>query len=260
MTKTIVFLATLGLILINVDLLAQQKLKVQVVGNSLEHLNITIDSNEVLINGQLPTDLNMQVSLMREDQAMEGWAYFGAIMENSKNGVFIKNISPGPAFGAGLRRNDVIISIDGDNVAVLDDMEHIINSKTPGDLIELVILRRNKAFVTRFYLSTKDDRVNILAPLNERVPLVQNKTGKEKIGITLVEMIETQGMKVTAIEPDLPADLAGLKPGDIIKKINGKKINHLIDVTSLPFSKFKPLEIEFIRKGAQYNTKIKTTQ
>ncbi|HQW12134.1 MAG TPA: PDZ domain-containing protein [Saprospiraceae bacterium] len=260
MNKTLIFLSTLGFILFNVGLIAQQKLKVQVEGNSLEHLNITIDSNEVLINGQHPADLNMQVSMVREDQGMSEASYFGAKMENSKNGVFIKNISPGPAFGAGLRRNDVIISIDGDNVAVLDDMEHIINSKTPGDLIELVILRRNKAYVTRFYLSSKEDRVNILAPLNERVPLVKKETGKEKIGITLVEMIETQGMKVTAIEPNLPADLAGLKPGDIIKKINGKKINHLIDVTSLPFSKFKPLDIEFLRKGTQYLTKIKTIE
>jgi len=260
MNKTLIFLSTLGFILFNVGLIAQQKLKVQVEGNSLEHLNITIDSNEVLINGQHPADLNMQVSMVREDQGMSEASYFGAKMENSKNGVFIKNISPGPAFGAGLRRNDVIISIDGDNVAVLDDMEHIINSKTPGDLIELVILRRNKAYVTRFYLSSKEDRVNILAPLNERVPLVKKETGKEKIGITLVEMIETQGMKVTAIEPNLPADLAGLKPGDIIKKINGKKINHLIDVTSLPFSKIKPLDIEFLRKGTQYLTKIKTIE
>ena len=57
-------------------------------------------------------------------------------------GVLLVEVVPGsPAAQAGLEQNDVITGIEGDEVETPSDVSRVINSKKPGDRVELTINR-----------------------------------------------------------------------------------------------------------------------
>lgn len=69
---------------------------------------------------------------------------------------------------------------------------------------------------------------------------------------------ETEGFYIDEIEPGFGADNAGLKKGDIIKSIDGFKINKFSDLSGYLSSK-RPgdqVDVEFIREGKNQITKV----
>lgn len=54
----------------------------------------------------------------------------------------------------------------------------------------------------------------------ESVALETALKGRGKVGIGL----DKKNYRVTAIAPDSPAEVAGIKVGDVLKKIDGKKL------------------------------------
>jgi len=69
---------------------------------------------------------------------------------------------------------------------------------------------------------------------------------------------ETEGFYIDEIEPGFGADNAGLKKGDIIKSIDGFKINKFSDLSGYLSSK-RPgdqVDVEFIREGNNQITKV----
>lgn len=62
-----------------------------------------------------------------------------------ENGVVVEDVvEDGPAANAGLKKNDVILSIDGEEVAGLADLRSAIAGKKPGDEVEVQVLRKGK--------------------------------------------------------------------------------------------------------------------
>ncbi|GEM_PF-3588180 len=62
-----------------------------------------------------------------------------------KNGVVINDVvEDGPGAKAGLKKNDVILSIDGEEIAGVEDVRGALTGKKPGDEVEIVVLRKGK--------------------------------------------------------------------------------------------------------------------
>ena len=58
------------------------------------------------------------------------------------NGVYVGNVSDGmPAQAAGLLPGDVLVSVDGVPINNTDDLGTLLNSKAPGDLVEVTVAR-----------------------------------------------------------------------------------------------------------------------
>jgi hypothetical protein len=71
-------------------------------------------------------------------------AYFGSVPDfaESDNGVRFADVRDGsPAALAGLRRGDVLTSFDGKPVKTLYDFTYALQSKRPGDRVEVIVLR-----------------------------------------------------------------------------------------------------------------------
>jgi serine protease Do len=63
----------------------------------------------------------------------------------NQEGLFITDVVPNsPADTAGVRRNDLIISVDGKNVTTIDDLRRIVASKKVGDELRVGIMRGNQ--------------------------------------------------------------------------------------------------------------------
>lgn len=143
-------------------------------------------------------------------------------------GVIIARVVPGsPAEKYGLKRGDVVLSVDGKEVNSPAELQMAIRSRKAGEKINLTLWR-------------KDKTVNISVVLGE-LPQEERvyKTPEINIGIRVSDitpelkrkynLTEESGVVVTSVEPDSPADLADLKEGDVIVEVNGKEIRNLRD-------------------------------
>ena len=72
------------------------------------------------------------------------------------------------------------------------------------------------------------------------------------------DVIETEGFYISEIEKGFGADISGLKPGDIIKSIDGLKINKFADLSGYLSTKRpgQKVSIMFIRKNLKKNVMV----
>ncbi|MCP3965241.1 MAG: PDZ domain-containing protein [Lentisphaerae bacterium] len=115
-----------------------------------------------------------------------------------------------PAAEAGVKRGDILMSINGEKVSDYYAFAYIVDL-SDGKPLTLVLRRDGKDITIK----------NIKAlPRKFEDPKQQELADNNyKIGISY-----TRGLKISLIAPDLPAAMAGIKVGDLIEKLNGKKI------------------------------------
>jgi serine protease Do len=152
----------------------------------------------------------------------------------SQSGAVVSEVLEGsPAEKAGLKAHDIILGVDGrplprfrpDRV-VVDYIERQIAARTPGDGMALSILRGS-------------NRIELKATLADEPRLVReaDRTYFEKIGFTAREFVYgdaiarhaasgvLDGVVAHLVKPNSPADIAGLRPDDWIKEIDGAGIH-----------------------------------
>jgi serine protease Do len=146
------------------------------------------------------------------------------------NGALVSNVEPGSAAArAGLKQGDVILEVDGRPVDDSNELRNAIAGTKPGTTVNLKV--------------TRDGRTEtIKATLDELKGQQQASRGGEsadenggKFGMTvqpltpdLAEHFElpkgTRGLVISDLDPDGEAAAAGLRPGDVIQKVNGKEL------------------------------------
>ena len=151
-----------------------------------------------------------------------------------RNGAFVEEVLPGHAGDkAGLEHGDVIVSVNGRKVAKTRDLIDQISAMPPGSKAHLEVIRNGKT-------------VKITATLEER------QTGEEgseseggeeeegnvskRVGISVMELTDrvrqyygipdsVDGVIISHVNPVSPAADEGLRRGDIVTEVNGKKIH-----------------------------------
>ena len=149
---------------------------------------------------------------------------------STSDGVLISEVSSDtPAEKAGLRRGDVVLSIDGKRVETTGEFRNII-AASGAKAVELEVLRDGKKQVIRAMLSVAPDEPTAaqgspgasqnggtaglrLAPLDE--------TARRRLG---APTNLTGGAVVNAVQPGSPAAEAGLQPGDVILEIDRQPV------------------------------------
>lgn len=127
---------------------------------------------------------------------------------NKPLGAKIGAIVPsGPAAKAGLASGDVIVALNGYPVTGQEELRSVLNGFEGGDAITVKAKRKDESKEFKVTLGS--------APV-------------ERIGITPVSEKDSAGnrvgVKVTAVTTGSPAAKAGLASGDVIRALNGKKV------------------------------------
>ena len=152
----------------------------------------------------------------------------------SQSGAVVSEVLEGsPAEKAGLKARDIILAIDGRPLphfkparVVVDYIDREIAARAPGDSVTLSVLRGTS-------------RLEVKAVLGEEPKLVREAARKyfERLGFTAREFVygdavtrhvatgALSGFAVPFVKPNSPADIAGLKPEDWVKEIDGAEIN-----------------------------------
>jgi serine protease Do len=151
----------------------------------------------------------------------------------SQSGAVVSEVLEGsPAERAGLKARDIILGVDGKPLprfkpdrVVVDYVDRLIAARAPGEAMSLSVLRGS-------------ERIELKATLAEEPRLVREAERKyfEKIGFTAREFVYGDavarhaataalgGVVAHLVKPNSPADIAGLRPDDWIKEIDGSEV------------------------------------
>ncbi len=151
----------------------------------------------------------------------------------SQSGAVVSEVLEGsPAEKAGLKAHDIILGVDGKPLprfkpdrVVVDYLDRLIAAHVPGDTMTLTVLRGSS-------------RMDLRAALDEEPRLVReaNRNYFERIGFTAREFVygdaiarhsktsDLRGVVAHLVKPNSPADIAGLRPDDWIKEIDGAEV------------------------------------
>ncbi len=169
---------------------------------------------------------------------------------DTKYGAVIADvIGDSPADKAGLADGDVIISLNGDKVTDSDDLIDLIAETKPGDRVKLGIIRDGKEQTIEATLAEPEEDSFIWTDSDwskdKKVKdLYRLKTKKQPyIGVMLDNLSDQlgnyfgikdgDGALITEVVEDSPAQKAGLAAGDVILKVDNKKVEDAGDVSDL---------------------------
>ena len=142
---------------------------------------------------------------------------FGAEWSDQETGVVIASVSPGgPADEAGVERGDILLEMDGEPVDDLSDLVRLLEQHGPGDDVSLRALHGDDERTLTVTLGDRDGGPYLgLTPCRGPVDI--------EGGVTV--RLGEPGATIVDVEPDSPADLAGLQAGDVIVAVDGQALD-----------------------------------
>jgi membrane-associated protease RseP (regulator of RpoE activity) len=149
-------------------------------------------------------------------------SFFGGNeFERVEGGLMIEAVSPGgPAEAAGLQDGDVIVKLDGQPVESEGDLRDVLRGTPVGKTVEVEYLRDGepgRALLTTIAAGAYNPRA--FAPAGG-----SGYWGVSGLRRVAVEGTKLYGVRLGDVRANRPADIAGLKEGDIVIEFNGRPV------------------------------------
>lgn len=183
---------------------------------------------------------NIQEQLLKHGKVTRGW--LGVVIQDvtdelaksfslaNTHGVLISEVTPdSPADKAGLLQGDVIVKLNGTETKDVTVLRNKVALIPPGTEINIELVRDGK---------TKKLTVTIgEQPENFGKAGFTGDDSLHPMGLILQDLTkelaeqfnyaEDQGVLIADVEPESPADMAGLKAGQLIEEVNKNRIHNL---------------------------------
>ena len=162
------------------------------------------------------------------------------------HGVIVSDVAPdGPADRAGLKRRDIILSLDGQKLVSSAQLENHIYRRSAGDKLELRVLRGQDVLTVAPVVRERHDTASLLERL-----VHPEKNLIARLGILCIEIDKEAVAMIPGLRRDygliVAAKTAGgqsqsidLQPGDIIDAVNNSPVA-LLDTFRSTLSGMKP--------------------
>jgi serine protease Do len=159
----------------------------------------------------------------------------GLGLETRRGALVADVVQNGPADKAGIKRGDVIIRFNGEQVESQHELPTMVAYLPVGTEVEVLVLREGKEKTFKIKLEEMTAEKAQIADADKTSEQVHEEMGLTVQDLTpeLAEKLnlkETKGVIITGVESGSPADEAGLGRGDVIIEVNRKKVK---DVSSL---------------------------
>ena len=268
-----------------------------IVRNRSSNTTVEVKDGDIFINGEKMTDGRKPSSsnkkiVIRNNNGNSGMSWFddeemtmparkamlGIYTKTDEDiaGASIDMVSPNSgADNAGLRNGDIITRIDDIGIKDGKQLTELISKHDAGDKVAITYDRNGKLLHTDAVLSPvhQDHTVQVFSmphgrdemslPNNMRAPFVVDINNElldasPKIGATVEDLADGNGVRILGTRPSSPAENAGLIKNDVIKKMNGETILTVDDLQSI-ISRSKRNEaigITYERKGKVAKTTV----
>lgn len=173
----------------------------------------------------------------------------------ANRGEFVQSVQAGePADQAGLRNGDVVLKVDGKDVTPDQTLSFIVANIEPGKRINLEIVRdgqRRTLPVTVGRRPSEEELASRVFNPDEQNPLDQppSKPGGEDmigqaLGLQVIPVTPqiaaqlgmqgvSQGLVVTAVDPNADAAQKGLNRGTVILSVNGRPVSTVEELEAM---------------------------
>lgn len=166
----------------------------------------------------------------------------------------------GPADKAGLLGGDLITSFDGHAVTKADDMTGLLRQATIGKAVEVVFIRDGETKKTLLTPVGREELRQLERAFSRR-PVGLGRFGydDDESKRVLVPGTNTYGVLLNHVGPSLPADMAGIKVGDIVVEFDKIPIRTPGELSSrvrraMPYS---VVDVVVIRNGERLTIPVK---
>jgi membrane-associated protease RseP (regulator of RpoE activity) len=135
-------------------------------------------------------------------------------------GVLLEEALPhSPAEQAGLLDGDIITKFDGKLVKDEDELRNAIVQTPIGKTVEVVYLRDGETKTAQLTTISNNDY-----DLDAFMPRERGMLGVDDLERVAVEGTKMHGVRLGDVYANRPADIAGLKEGDIVTEFEGKPV------------------------------------
>jgi serine protease DegQ len=151
------------------------------------------------------------------------------------SGALVTEINPDSAAEhAGIQVNDIIVSINGSRLRDTGSLRSSIGLLPPGEQVTVGLLRDGREESVTAVLG----ELASTAAVTTAVPPQEEETGLEGVfeGAEIVENTSTNsvaGLLVARVDPNTPAADSGLRPGDVITKVNRVRVRTLAEAVPI---------------------------
>ncbi|WP_185870703.1 Do family serine endopeptidase [Blattabacterium cuenoti] len=156
---------------------------------------------------------------------------------------------------AGIKKGDIIKSIDGNPIQNIADLSFIVGTKHPGDQIKVNILRNGER--KNFYVILRDMQGRKKIRRREEI------TSSELLGATFESLGKEEkkylginyGIRIKKISPGRLSNM-GMEEGDIVLSINGEKMEKPNDVDRVLYRVLKKYSGDVTIKSIKQNGQV----
>jgi serine protease Do len=148
-------------------------------------------------------------------------------------GALVADVTPGgPAESGGIKRGDIIISFNGKEIKISNNLPMVVADIPVGKTVDVKVIRNGKEMTLKV----------TVAEMTEQRLASQIHTSERTLGMTvddikpkwqrMFHLKDAKGVVVINIAPGSPADDAGIQTGDIIKEVDRKPVRNIADYES----------------------------
>lgn len=214
-------------------------------------INTAIIAGGQGIGFAIPSNMAKEIidTLREERRISRGWlgvhiqsvdeAMARALGLPGAKGVLVADVVPdNPAAKAGLQSGDVILSVEGTDVADSGELLRLIASYKPGQQVSLGVWRDGKRQNFTATLAERGGESAQAAPETGKNSSVSGSIGLSVRPLTGQEAARLRlesatGLLVTGVDSGKAAGEAGVRPGDVILTVNGVAVNSVDAFTAI---------------------------
>jgi serine protease Do len=185
--------------------------------------------------------------LIYEGEVSRGW--LGVSIQNldedmreamgidERRGVLIGDVFAGqPADKAGIRRGDVVVSINGNDVTDVNDLRNAVADIRPGSNVPVTVVRDGKKTTMKVKIAERTGTKTGAPATEEEESESTESNASEKLGVKVGSLTDeirnrldldrgTKGVVVLDIRSGSQAAREGIKEYDVIREVNRKRVS-----------------------------------
>ncbi len=149
-------------------------------------------------------------------------------MDRPRGALVSDVIDGGPAFRAGLRPGDVVLVVDGVDIQHPDALGYRLATRRIGEVAAFEVLRRGKVISLNISLEKAPEGASVeQVTIDGRSPFAGSTVAE--LSPALARRLRlpenARGVAIVDIAQNSPSHRFGLRPGDIVRELNGEEIS-----------------------------------
>jgi serine protease Do len=163
---------------------------------------------------------------------------------HGSEGVLIAQVSKNSsAERAGLQQGDILVALDHNPIRDQQDYQTLITDYTPGDTITFSLIRNGKPLDIKVTAEEFSTEQAVKIAYQDFGLYVEDITPQM---ISQYRLQSEQGVVVTKVQRNSPADRVGMEPGDIIRQVDEIQITNLTDFQKAMVEANQHLSVVFL--------------